>query len=689
MIGRRRDERGVSLILVLVTLVVFGLLVPILGQFGSASGVSGYKLEGQRYDRYAAEAGVQEAIAWAQANRAAGRHGVPCGGIQTGTLGTGDAARSATVKCVGYKDGGIPQATTTAPKFALQTTGTSGNSIDLPGGRYRTNGAWWSNGGISASGVDASRDYVGASGSCGSLQAAPDECDQRRTEPVPDWITNPGGAPAVDRPRPMRCTGGNHVIPIEPGFHWQRSYFDMVADGVTENGAGCSGGYVLWLQPGNHYFDFDFYGADGPTPSFRAAGSVVVVGGTPSGWDPYGGGNQFTAARTAVRARSACDPGQDGATVVMAGASYFELNPDGGRTADAQICGRPLGTVPVSFAQLTHGSAPSSGSVAAAPTSYAADGHGRPFDWQPRTLPNQNLLLNRECNSGPGSSPCGGGQVLIGSLTGDNALGTLTMSMADPIPEGVHLTSLRLIVNHREQDGDRGGVRDVDLTVTGLGDLGGGQCDFRRFDQRDDWPRVGQDADVYTCDLRNDRIAYFHSGQPIRIGYEVRLDRGSDRREASANLAIDQVRLEASFDRPTYRASAPTQPILKVDRNARATFDGAVYTPTGSVDFDWAGSTQNGFRGGAIVQSVKGYNLPGGSEGAGYSPFELPGGGSYTDRVVTFAATVSGSDQTGALLTARVLFCDPVPGLGPPERNPKCTGVPDEQPYVLAWQARR
>ena len=85
MIGRgraRRDERGVSLVLVLVTLTIFGLIVPVLGQFGSTNGVSGYVLKGQRFDRYAAEAGMQAAIGWAQGQRQAGRLGTQLSGLQ-------------------------------------------------------------------------------------------------------------------------------------------------------------------------------------------------------------------------------------------------------------------------------------------------------------------------------------------------------------------------------------------------------------------------------------------------------------------------------------------------------------------------------------------------------------------------------------------------------------------------------
>lgn len=703
MIGGRRDEQGVSLILVLVTLVVFGLLVPILGQFGSANGVSGYLIEGQRYDRYAAEAGVQEAIAWAQANRAAGRHGVPCSGIQTGTIGSGKAARSATVKCQGYQQGGVPQPTPTAPKYALWAKGTKGVSgtaaVQLDGGSYRTNGAWWSNGAISASGVDASRDYVGASGSCGSLQAAPKECDQNRTNDPPDWNVVPGAAPTkVDTVREERCTGGNHVIKIEDGFHWQRSYFDMIADGDPEKG--CGGGYVLWLMPGTHVFDFDFYGAVN-SPSFRAAGPVVVVGGAATRWDPNGGGNQFGAARAAVRARAACDPSTPGATVVMAGASYFELNPEGNTGVDAQICGAPVngsGEIPVSFAQVTHGSNPVDAlPTFAFPASVTSTPGPQQFGWKtpaPLTQAAANPLSTRECST-PEPAACDENHAGFGRLTGDNAVGIVTMTTPDPIPAGVRLKTLTLTINHQDREVE-GRIDRLRLYVTGLGNVANRFCDFTRTDHRldpnRDWPRANEAVDVFTCDPKMFAEAdepYFPSGQPVRIVYEAQLNRnGGDRRPpASADLAIDEVRLDATFQRPTYRTSAPAGSpwILQVNQGARASFDGAVYTPNSDVLFDWAGSTENGFRRGVIVRSIHGEHLP---DAKDYSPFELPLGGSYTDRVVTFAATVSGSDQTGTLLTARVLFCDPVPGLGPPSRDPRCTGA-DQQPVVLAWQTRR
>ncbi len=169
MTSRRRpvrDQRGVSLVLVLVTLVIFGLIVPVLGQFGSTNGVSGYVLKGNRFDRYAAEAGMQAAINWAQGQRQAGRQGTHCPDITTGNLndnaGT-NAQRSVTVKCAGFDaqrtSARRPPRCRSSRCMATQVR--SGAMTSPASGSMRTDGAWWS------SGVDR----------CGSPGG--DRCDRR------------------------------------------------------------------------------------------------------------------------------------------------------------------------------------------------------------------------------------------------------------------------------------------------------------------------------------------------------------------------------------------------------------------------------------------------------------------------------------------------------------------------------
>src|SRR6476659_11519735 len=148
----RRDERGVSLV------VVFVLLVPVLGQFGSANGVSGYVLKGNRFDRYAAEAGKQGAIQWAQATaqRQAGRQGTKCPDISTANLNGNDgpnASRSVTVRCAGFNGNGLPAGTATIPQYALLALGTNAAITLDGGGKLQTSGAGWSNGSINPGNV--------------------------------------------------------------------------------------------------------------------------------------------------------------------------------------------------------------------------------------------------------------------------------------------------------------------------------------------------------------------------------------------------------------------------------------------------------------------------------------------------------------------------------------------------------
>src|SRR6476659_6047937 len=100
-----RDQRGVSLILVLVTLVIFGLIVPVLGQFGPTNGVSGYVMKGQRFDRSTAQAGMHAARNWARGQRQAGRQMTRCPVLTTSDLNNNagvNAQRSVRVECAGF-----------------------------------------------------------------------------------------------------------------------------------------------------------------------------------------------------------------------------------------------------------------------------------------------------------------------------------------------------------------------------------------------------------------------------------------------------------------------------------------------------------------------------------------------------------------------------------------------------------
>ena len=676
---RGRDERGVSLVLVLVTLVVFGLLVPILGQFGTTNGVSGFLLKGQRYDRYAAEAGVQEAIAWAQANRTAGRNHLPCGGITDSIPGSSSGFdRSVTVKCQGFHDTGTPQATPKFPQYALMT---AGGDINVSGGSGKTAGAWWANGNVRAPSVDATPDYVGASGSCNGLVAAPTDCGRGSGQLPPDLsVTLP--SPLPDRPRHQQCahsTGA--IVPVAPGLHWERDFFDSMADAKDPS---CDR-VILWLQPGIHVFDFNLYDTftRQSDPRFRLrTGRLVIVGGAISGGAASG---DFDAARAAVAAGTACDPNGAGATVLFGNSASLVMQPDPGRVADLQICGPAQGTQHVALAQVQRGSDPRFADAATTPSAAVAKvTPGDSFTWPPGIpgRPAPDPLATPECSFFGGRS-CDLAHYMTGGLQGDRAVGTVTMTLPDPVArDGAILRSLQLIVNHREQESERNGVQTVRLWVTGLNDSVTTECPFtdprNEVRQSDGWR-----TDTITCDLRDYAEPYFRTGQPVKVNYEVTLGSGGfgDQGRNSAQVSLDFVQLKANYADPTFRTwtGSGGSPILDVNGGATARFDGTVFTPAGDVNIDFGGRSAGGFFRGAVVKSMDASGLP---DDPNFAPFSLPNGGSYTDRLVTFAAYLD-NDPAKAILTTRVLFCDPQPDGG--AVRPPCTAAPDQDPRILAW----
>ncbi|MGZ6955721.1 MAG: hypothetical protein ACXVLO_07705 [Acidimicrobiia bacterium] len=674
--SRARDERGVSLVLVLVTLVVFGLLVPVLGQFGSTNGVSGYLLKGQRFDRYAAESGMQEAIAWAQNQRTAGRNKVPCTQIETGTLPGGSSAfdRSVTVKCQGLHDSGATQATPTIPEFALMAVGNGG--IQVSGGSGKTAGAWWSNGDVTADSIDATTDYVGAVGSCHGLVAAPADCDQGSAKLPPTDLNV--ALPGVVSPDLVQDGCHGSVVRVPPGLHWQRAgFWDDIADGDN----GCDG-VVVWLEPGVHVFDFSLFDPASPTTFRFRRGHAIVVGGTPRGWDPFGGGNQFAAASAALDSDAgACDPSGHGASVVFAGATTLTMRESGGTRARFDICGEGTGQR-VALAQVVNGSNPvDAPPVAATPTTATPSDRGGFFDW-PRTLPGPpNPLATVDCD--PNRGACDDAHVVSGRLTGDRAQGTVVMNVADPIPAGSILRSIQLRITHQESN--TGDVNHVRAWVAGLASGAGDlplTCDLTQLGheipESDRWR-----TDTVTCDVSGFDAPYFPTGRPVQVAYQVELRSGRDGdRDRSSTVALDNVTLAATYARPTFRSSTPgATDLVDVGGGATLRLDGTANLPTGDVTVDFSGRST--FRRGAVVKTMSATGIP---DDPNFAPFSLPNGGSYKDRLVTFAAFLD-NDPSKPILTSRVQFCDPQPDLGA-VADP-CTADAGQDPQILSWDPRR
>ncbi len=681
----RRDERGVSLVLVLVALVVFGLLVPILGQFGSTNGVSGYVLKGQRFDRYAAESGMQGAIAWAQGLRTAGRVNVACPEVQTGPLNGSSSAfdRSVTVKCQGFHDSGKTQPTPRMPEFAVMALRSSGTPLDVRGGgRIRTSGAWWSNGGIVAeppSSVDASEDYVGARASCTSgLQAAALRCNTGQTKPDPDdagWaVALPVPVP-VDPyfPNPCAAVQPNRVVVVDPGLHWDWNFFDDVS-------AGDCGPAVVWLRPGTHVFDFKFYDPDSRADWRLRSDGIVVVGGAPIGWAPNGGGDQAAQARSAVQSEAgACDPA-DGAVVGFA--ADFQLRLRDGFASHLELCGRAGTAQRLAIAQIKHGTDPAEQtSGLTTPTTVTKASPAGSFNF-PTSPPNPTApFVATECVGAPGN--CAPGNFASGTVRGDRATGIVTFTIPNPVPADASVRSIQLRLSHREQERRGGDLRLLRVWIAGL--PAGAACELtdpgHGIDASGSWRTAT--ADEATCDLTGFRRP-FRAG-PLQVNVAVDTNRrhreGNQERDAEVTLGIDQVALSATYTPAGYRTATTTGRGLTIAGEATARFDGTVYLPNKDAEVFLGGRPATTFRRGLIVGSIDLEGLP---DDPTFAPFSLPGGGSYADRLVTFAAFLVGDTSGVPLLTARVRFCDEQPEDGPPV--PGCDGTAGQPPQVLSWQ---
>lgn len=728
--SRRRGEAGASLVLVLVALVVFGLLVPVLGQFGSVNGVSAYIVKGQRYDRYAADSGMQAAIAWAQKNHIAGRDNLACPRLSFNLNAASPAfQRTVHVDCQGFQDSGVPQETPIMPAYALQALGNGKDpGIDiLGGGGLKTSGAWWSNSSNqkaidvdSDQVIDATADLVGGKGTCPNVVAAPTRCAPDLTKVVDDplvagldpthWksaVNSIGDVPLRDPfptgTDPCAAIPPNRVLALQPGFYWD-------IDGLNRVGSGDCGDVVIWFQPGKFYFDFDFFDDSNSGDAARwtvGGGShqVVVVGGTPQGWTPGPDDvPRFGAAATAVSrgtanasASGACASGGPGVELDFGSSSHLLVQ----QPALMELC--PLITSnhqQFSIYNTVNKSITQQQGLSVTPSSAVAFGHGDPFDW-PDTPPTIAAapLANLDCIPGPCSDSAGRNDFISGTLIGSRATGTVTMTMPDPVPAGTRLDQFELSITHREHEAQNNDLDQLRMWVEGLPP--GVTCDEIGTAARptsvtpsiDEWATT---PPVLSCHI--DHHVFGRAYRPLanlRVEYEVVTNRrsgGDGNPDPSVTIDVDQVKLTGHFTRPVVRpvsgcVALAACKLLEIDNrpgasDARAFIWGTVYAPQGSIRLNAGGTSDFGFERGVVARSVSVDTLP--SNDPKFVPFALPGGGSYKDRLVTFEAFLNAN--TSPLLSARVRFCDPEPELGAVVDGCAQDGGP---PRVRAWTPKR
>ncbi len=675
----RHSESGVSLVLVLVTLVVFGLLVPVLGQFGTTNGVSGYIVKGQRYDRYAADNAVQSAIAYAQTRRTAGRAHVPCPNLTSTENATSTAfKRDVTVECRGFDGSGVPVGDGNTPAYAvLGLNPTDQHSVDIHGeGRITTRGAWWANGDPGRTSVnlqdvtiDATADLFGATGNCSEpaqIFAAPERCGSGIEVADPNLgsalatLDDLRADPPVKRGEECDSVDGNGVVTLPPGIHWDVDWLNELTDGS------CRRDVVIWLQPGRHYFDFDF--TDRSNTSARDSRwtigdsddhHVTVVAGTPSGWSTEVEAYAAVTQANEATGPGACDASARGAELVLGSNSNIRIE----SPARVEVCPLEVEGAGQRLA-VTGPKSGAAGSPVAVEDAVPNSAQGNRISFPSSPPAPIGPLTERNCSRRVDCGPPGT-NYNEGELRRD---ATITMQVPNRFTPNARLERLQLDVSHREtenREGDGGnqvGVRRVWFEVLGLEEPI--ECDDLPDDG--DWSQRVLDCDVSGLRAPVPDVA------DLTVVMHIDTDSGD---RGSVTVALDHVALRGEETRAVVRAQACGCDTLYFDneghRNVGSMFAwGTVYLPTGTVRANLGGSRAFRLARGVVADKFELEGLPG-TSATPFIPVSLPGGGIYTERTVTFEALIDGNPK----LRARVKFPDPVL-------------VPDGRPEILAWNTR-
>ncbi len=457
------------------------------------------------------------------------------------------------------------------------------------------------------------------------------------------------------------------------------------------DGSTCRRNVVVWLEPGAHYFDFDFYdpGNDRAADNVWTIGgsslnSVTVVGGTPQGWDPNGGGDQAAAAAVAATKDNtatdagACATRAQGTELTLGSQSQIEVRP----SAHVELC--PLHSLAETGTQHLAVFGPKDGDTGPAtdipvssPRDLVASSN---FDGWPPVLavPGPLDVHDPGCN---GTTNCFGS--IGGNVDGRRSTtATVTMNIPNRLPQDHRLDSLSLTVWHRETQNGGASVRTLTFALQGLSDV---VCS-RPVPTSSRWtqatiPCTG--AGLSRPAPGAGAIADFQAVLTLRT-------RGNNNpeRNPSVGVQLDQVQLNGTSTAPSVRRERGLHHVarlrgdhgrqrrqwrvgLRVGNGVRA--DGRTSTSTS------AARTPSASRAGVVVHQLRITNLP---PTPGFVPISLPHGGIYTKRTVEFAATVG--DDSSPTLTARVVFPDSqcLSDILP-------TPCPGEPAQVRAWQPKK
>ena len=461
-----------SLALVLLLVVVFGLLVPVLAQLGTGEQrrhATSSRTSGSTRSRPRARSRPRSPGGPGTHGRA-GQRRLPR--LRDAAPGEQRSVRSRS-QCRGFAGSGQLQDGPNTPTYALLATGTGDaeTGIDLDGnGTVRTDGPLWSNSGPGAAialhaGVrlDNREDLVGGVGTCSGVDARPTRprCSATAgrwcgTRPTSDaaWASSvqrladvPTASMPADPCRPSRRAASTRSSPAPTA---------TCPDSTGWRGGECG---PTWCS------------GCGPARATRSAASsststssmpIARRGGswTRSSWAarPRVGTrprrpSQVDAVRGPSPTAPSCNQGRHGVELVFGDAQPDRPQGAGRRSSCARSAGRrPRWARRSRLRPQDRVDTTEASTVVASPTGDRAVGDGRPVTWPP-TVPTPGRSTSEDCG--------GDGAVRPGQLDGRRAhrpqaaQGVIALSVPYPVPEGVRLDELRIEVVAPESSGRR------------------------------------------------------------------------------------------------------------------------------------------------------------------------------------------------------------------------------------------
>ncbi|MFB9691243.1 hypothetical protein [Amycolatopsis plumensis] len=584
------DDTGAALPLVLVLVTVIAVVLGALLSFADTSVRTTVNLRDQAASAYTADGALQAGINAIRTSTFTGAAGEHCfGGSDTLSLpnfgGAGSAAVSCTADPAKVRIQCPSLSVCNRPGNAILTLGTGGEdglNIQQPtGSSFKVHGIVYSNSNIRV--VNGSLDTntaVYARGTCsGTILSTPTpSCGFGGSSLGAD----PGYAPALTSVPPRQalppCTKASSLVTFQPG------YYDDAAglSAMMSSSSKCKDS-TFWFTPGTYYFDFHNSASVRPPslPSGTDEWTVdngYLVAGTPVD----GSGRIIAKPPVPAQIPGACDNPIDdakavGVQFVFGGDSRLAV-----KAGQAEICGtysaeRP----PVAVYGLTSG-AESLVTTTLVPASVTGDFTG-------------GTTASLSKVDGLGAT-----WVSPGKSGGSATLTATGFAAAAAPPAGTILTSAKLRVTHRNDQGTNKDTRTAQFTPTGSSPIsltvsspGGGSA-------------VTDVTDVTSQLAQAVYDGTFAGGQ---LGYTVNV-------KHEGTELVDALQLDLAYTPPAlrsesgctqlmYPSSAACALVTTVNNSGNRFYvQGTTYAPKAVLDVTLNNATEPIFRFGVVARSL-------------------------------------------------------------------------------------